>query len=568
MCSKGGGSPPVPNASSTSFQSTVGPSPFIAPMYSAFLNQAQGLAQTPFNPAMLGQVAPMNANETAAGQQLFDLGMHLGEFDPAKVREIESPYTEDVVNATQNWFNNQNVIQGTGLLSQAIRSGNAFGGDRAGIAEAQLAGQQQLAQAPVIAGLRQAGYTQALDDYNRLKQFGVQGAAAALGWGQMQQAQAQKELDVAQQNAMMQSAYPFQTANWYGSVLGGIGPLTGSQALGFTTPPAPNQLSQGLGLVSAAVGLGGSLLNRGGAVGGRNMGWRYPRREHALGGLVDNPRRRARGGGLAPLTLDQLSSTTPSQDDAPMRLAGDVIALPIAPGPQAGRPTVEERFEGRAQQLPLILPSGTRVDRGAPLYQGYSPGPRGYQEGGPVVTVNDAPSFSNVLPGDESGGYGGYRRRDDDDDDDRRRRDDNRIPDIAGQLRLSPQTLPHPIMARPQRPQQDDTTKAGIDLLSSGIGLATKLAPLALLAVKHGGAIAGLQSGGSTPRKPPSVYEVPSIFGQLQLPARQLPQPTLPPQVSGAQQQQDPLTAGLKSLTSAFSGLKKPSSSSGSSRQS
>jgi hypothetical protein len=469
----------------------------MAPLYTNFLNQAQGLSQTPFNPAMLGQVAPMNADETAAGQQLFNLGMDMGNFDPTKVKAIESPYTEDVVNATQNWFNNQNAIQGTGLLSQAIRSGNAFGGDRPGIAEAQLAGQQQLAQAPVIAGLRQAGYTQALDEYNRLKQFGLQGAGAALGWGQMQQQQAQKELDVAQQNAMMQSAYPFQTANWYGSVLGGVGPLTGAQTLGFTTPPAPNPLSQGLGLVSAAIGAAGALAKRGGNV--RNMGSRLPREGMRTGGLVDNRWRREQSGGLGP---------------------------------------VPRRF---------------------------------FQDGGPVTSSSDDVSIYSLPDQDPGNVYTGYRR---DDEQPRRKGDDNQddsrdrdIPDVAGRLRLGPQRLPQPIFppAATTTPQRDDTTAQGINLLTSGIGLATKLAPLAMLAVKHGGAIAGLQSGGSSRKTPnvPSVYQVPSIFGQLELPARSLPQPTLPPASTG-QTQQDPLTQGLQALTKGLGQFKSSSSSSSS----
>src|SRR5262252_1365796 len=179
MCSKGGGSPPVPNASSTAFQSTTAPSPAVSPLYQNFLGSAGTLSQTPFNPAMQGQVAPLNAQQIQAGNEMFNFAtgplqttlQGLGTFDPAQVRAIESPYTQDVVQATQNWFNNQNAIQGTDLMSQAIRSGNAFGGDRAGIAEAQLAGQQQLAQAPVIAGLYQTGYQQALDEYNRLQQM-------------------------------------------------------------------------------------------------------------------------------------------------------------------------------------------------------------------------------------------------------------------------------------------------------------------------------------------------------------------------------------------------------------
>ena len=369
MCSKGGGSPPVPSSASTAFQSTVSPSPTVAPLYTDFINRANAMSNTPFNPAMQGAVAPMNAQQIGAGNQIYSLGTtgmdaaraslgtaagnvktygealgevgrHMGDWDPSRVKEIMSPFTEEVVGATQNWFNNQNAIQGSDLLSQAIRSGNAFGGDRAGVAEGILAGQQQLSQAPVIAGLRQAGYTQALDEYNRLKQFGlagaeagvrgaqaglgaseaemqgvmtgIQGAGAAMGWGGLQQAQTQRELDVAQQNAMMSSAYPFQTLNWYGSILGGIGPLTGSFAQGFNTPPDPNSLSTALGIGSAAVGLGSSLFGAGGgSSGGGAAGAAAPAatqpaaapvEEQARGGIVGHRARRARGG-LVPVFI-------------------------------------------------------------------------------------------------------------------------------------------------------------------------------------------------------------------------------------------------------------------------
>src|SRR5215471_11206707 len=284
MCKSGGGSPPVPSAASTTFNSTVTPNPPAGALYTDFLNRANALSNTPFNPAMLGSVAPLNAQQTTAGNQLFTLGMDLGNFDPARVQSLMSPFTENVVQATQNWFNNQNAIQSNDLLSQAIRSGNAFGGDRAGVAEGVLAGQQQLAQAPVIAGLRQAGYTQALDEYNKLKQFGIQGAGAALGWGGLEQAQAQRELDVAQQNAMMSSAYPFQTMNWYGSILGGIAPLLGTTATGANNPPSTSGTASTIGTIGAGIGLGTAAL---GAFGGNTAG---PGQKD--GGIVG----RARGG--------------------------------------------------------------------------------------------------------------------------------------------------------------------------------------------------------------------------------------------------------------------------------
>jgi len=313
MCSKSGGSPPVPNATSTAFQSATAPSSFAMPYYQQYLQNASQLAGTPFNPAMLGQVAPLNPNQFEAGADIQNImqqmgnyvspvvtaGQNMGTFDPNAVTSIMSPFTQQVTQATQNWFNNQNAIQGNDLLSQGIRSGNAFGGDRAGIAAAQLAGQQQLAQAPVIAGLQQAGYTQALNEYNQLKQMGLAGAqaglqaglsqlqpaAAAMGWGNQAQQQQQREFDVAQQNAMMASAYPFQIQNWYGSALGGMGPLLGSFSQGYTTPPPPNATTAITGAITALGGLGTTLFGAGQKRGGP---------VYKVGGLV-----RMRNGGLA-----------------------------------------------------------------------------------------------------------------------------------------------------------------------------------------------------------------------------------------------------------------------------
>ena len=242
-----------------------GPTPATGARYEDFLSKVDTLADTPFNPAMLSSVAPLNPHQTEAVNYMFDTGMHLGDFDPARVAEIQSPFTQNVVNTTQDWFNNQNKIAANNLLSQGIRSGNAFGGDRAGVAAAEVGGQQQLAQAPVIAGLYQSGYTQALDEYNKLKAFSVQGAETAMKAGTVEQAQAQRELDVATANAQQQSAYPFQVANWEGAALGGIGPLTGTvgqgttstsaNSTGVSTPPTPNPLTQALGIGSAIGGL-------------------------------------------------------------------------------------------------------------------------------------------------------------------------------------------------------------------------------------------------------------------------------------------------------------------------
>lgn len=259
-----------------------------APQALASYNRLLGMSdfifqQTPYTWDMDQKVAGLNPQQNQSIDSLVAQGLDAGNFDPTKVQAIESPYTDDVVNATQNWFNNQNSIQGDNLLGNAIKSGNAFGGDRAGVSEAQLGGQQQLAQAPVIAGLQQAGYTQALQEYNTLKQLGLTGGQQALQASTVRQTQAQREFDASRQNAIQRAAYLPELMNWYASLVGNLGPLEGSESVatgstesagsatnigaGNTTPPSPNSLTAGLGLASSAIGLGRSFFGkRGGLV--------------------------------------------------------------------------------------------------------------------------------------------------------------------------------------------------------------------------------------------------------------------------------------------------------------
>lgn len=145
------------------------------------LGAAAGNAGTIGNLAGTYQPYYNNAGaETGAGASMLTPG-NFG----STVANYMSPYTQDVVNATQNQFNNQNSQQSQSLLSQGIASGNAFGGDREGVAQGILAGQQQTAEAPVIAGIEQAGYTQASNEANTAAQTALQAGAqyGALGTG-------------------------------------------------------------------------------------------------------------------------------------------------------------------------------------------------------------------------------------------------------------------------------------------------------------------------------------------------------------------------------------------------
>jgi hypothetical protein len=153
-----------------------------------------------------GQVMPQIGQAAATGQRYAGqagdyLGggtrnVGVGEFDTDKYM---SPYLNQVVRATQALQAEENETQRSALKGNAIRAG-AFGGDRAGVAQANLARQQSLANQSTLANLLQQGYTQAqgvagqqqqlelgAEQANRAaQQYGAQQAAAL---GQQQYAQ-------------------------------------------------------------------------------------------------------------------------------------------------------------------------------------------------------------------------------------------------------------------------------------------------------------------------------------------------------------------------------------------
>ena len=198
-----------------------------------------------------------------------------------------NPYTSSVVDTTQAEMNNQNQQQAQFLNSANISSG-AFGGDRAGIGQSILANQQQLAEAPTIAGLNQANYTQAMSNWQNqqgvnlaaqqanaarqmtgaaqlgeigqsTQQAGLQGSQAQIQAGMIPQ-QEQQAIDTAAQNMYQTGqAYPFTTTGWLGNIIEGTGGLSGGQSQ--TTSPGPNSITQGLGAATQGIGLLGSLMS-------------------------------------------------------------------------------------------------------------------------------------------------------------------------------------------------------------------------------------------------------------------------------------------------------------------
>jgi hypothetical protein len=270
-----------------------GPNPQAMAAYQQLLARAQGVAATPYEGYGGELVAPVNAQQNLGISNVNQGAGFASPFiqqaasyanqaaAPLSQSDIErylSPYTQNVVNATQAQFSNQNAQQQNQLVGNAAAQ-NALGGDRVAVAQAQLAGQQNLAQAPVIAGLYGQGYNSAVSTALAQQQakaqgayslgnLGVagqsaalQGAGAQIGAGNLQQ-QNQQALDVANyQQFLQRQAFPYQQTQWLAGIDSGVGSQMGGT--GSTTGPAPNQGAQWGGLGLAALGM---FLNRGGRV--------------------------------------------------------------------------------------------------------------------------------------------------------------------------------------------------------------------------------------------------------------------------------------------------------------
>ena len=303
-------------SSTTNTTSSYTPPPQVLANYEAVTQQAQGVAATPYS-AFGGQlVAPVNdqqntgigaVNSASGVQNPYNAvagglaGASSASIDPttvnaADISQYESPYQNDVINATEAEINNQNAQQAASLTGNNISSG-AFGGDRAGVAQAALAGQQDIASNATLANLNNQNFSQALGEANTQQSVGL-GAAqntaarqlaasqqlgtlgntaqsealneanAQTNAGTLEQTTQQAQDTAAYNQFLQQQAYPFQTTGWLANIVEGIGSQSGGTSTGSSTTSGPS------GASSVAGGLLGlaSFLKRGGRVPHRASG--------------------------------------------------------------------------------------------------------------------------------------------------------------------------------------------------------------------------------------------------------------------------------------------------------
>lgn len=216
------------------------------------VNQNAGAAQPYFQQAgqmTLDSAGPVNAEQ----------------WSPEAIQRYMSPYIQNVADTTMAQLGNVNQQQMEGLKGDAIRAG-AFGGDRSGIARANLANQQNLATGKTLADIYSSGFNQASGQFNQQQgvnlQAGqanraaglgaaaqyaslgagqqnaaLQGAQAQMSAGQIQQQVEQAKLDALRNQFYQQQAYPFQVAQFLANIAEGTGAQSGSTTT--TQQPTP-----------------------------------------------------------------------------------------------------------------------------------------------------------------------------------------------------------------------------------------------------------------------------------------------------------------------------------------
>jgi len=185
---------------------------------------------------------------------------------PELYQRFYSPYVKDVANTTFGNLMESQAQQQSNLKSGAIQAG-AFGGDRGGIAQAEMARQQQLGNAMAMSNIYNQGYGQAMglagQQVANLGSMGqqiaglgagaqasvLQGAQAQMAAGAQQQATEQARLQAAYDQWTQRQAYPYQQAQFFANIAQGLG--AGAGGTSSTTAPAPNMFSQIMGGVGA-----------------------------------------------------------------------------------------------------------------------------------------------------------------------------------------------------------------------------------------------------------------------------------------------------------------------------
>jgi len=238
--------------------------------------QLAGLTSIPLDTARL---APQVAGQDPLQTQAYNLaGSGVGAYQPYLTQQaqysgpqayegFESPYQQDVINATMSEFDKQTQAGLTGIGQNAAMSGN-LGGGREGVQRANYMSDQDANRAFILAKLNQQGFNQS--NLNAQTAFNQQGQLGAnvqdfqtadinqLGrLGGLQQAQTQAGLDATREANRLEAFEPYERLGTYGSGVASL--FSGNAPFGnqSTVTPNPTPLQTALGTASVLSGIFG-----------------------------------------------------------------------------------------------------------------------------------------------------------------------------------------------------------------------------------------------------------------------------------------------------------------------
>lgn len=260
--------------------------PFIQDILARNYGAAQQVAAIPYQAYQGPRIAQFRpAEEQAFGvatraateqvgmpqlQQATQVAQRAAGYSPQQFQQdvsgFMSPFQTNVIDATMARLAQSRAERDAATRAQ-LASSRAFGNERRGVYEAQLAAEQDLNTAQTLANLYNQGYTQAagfaqglpgqqLAGAQALSGFGQQAlgnqqayAAMLQGVGQAQRGMAQQNLDLAYKDFLEQRGFPQEQLRTL---------LMGSQGLPSpmtqtTTAPGQSTLSQ-IGSAASSVG--------------------------------------------------------------------------------------------------------------------------------------------------------------------------------------------------------------------------------------------------------------------------------------------------------------------------
>ncbi len=262
--SKGG------QTATTTQQNTL--DPFIKEALTRNMTAAQQVASLPYQPYSGPRVAGFRpaeqqafdiAQQAATGRvgapelaQATQVAQQAAGYSPAQfqqnVQGFMNPYQQNVIDATMARLSQARAERDAATKAQLAAS-RAFGNERRGVYEAQLAGEQERNMAETLANLYSQGYGQAAQMAQALPGQQLAGASALAGYGaqalqqeqaragmlqaagQAQRGLAQQNLDVAYQDFLAQRGYPVEQLRILQSGLTGL-PNVQSSTTSQTTP--------------------------------------------------------------------------------------------------------------------------------------------------------------------------------------------------------------------------------------------------------------------------------------------------------------------------------------------